>query len=54
MEIVFLETMMVIPPQIYVKVTKNVHFNVISVYFKQVFVKNVHKICLVWWAIDCT
>ena len=45
---------MTILPQIYVEVNKNVSFNVILVYFRQVFKKNLHKICLVWWPIDCT
>ena len=49
-----LENIMTILQQIYVEVVKNVIFNVICVYFRQVFIKNLHKMCLVWWAIDCT
>ena len=36
------------------KVNKNVSFNVICVSFRLVFIKNLYKICFVWWAIDCT
>ena len=38
----------------YVEVTKNVSFNVICLYFRQAFIKNLHKVRLLWWGIDCT
>ena len=35
-------------------VTKHAYFNVTFVYYRQVFVKNLQNVCLVWCAIDCT
>ena len=45
-QIVFLENIMTALPQIYVEVTKNKSVNLIRVYFRQVFIKIFHKICL--------
>ena len=51
MQIVLLENITSILPRINVEVTKNVHFNVICVYFRQFLMKNLEMICLVGWTL---